>query len=75
MEQKWENQSQAIYSDVAGRIENQDVRDLWYRLQSELTRHGGGPDACLAYLDGELTRMKEQVERSLAWLSETRGGE
>ena len=73
MEQQGENQSQAIYCEVTGRIENQDTRDLWHQLKSELTRQGGGPDACIAYLDGELTRIKEQVERSLDWLSENRG--
>ena len=75
MEQKWKNQTEVIYSEVAKQIKENDVRDLWSQMQSELTRSGGGPDACLAYLDGEVARLKEQVERALDWLSEAGGGE
>ena len=42
----------------------QGVGDAETRLvsgDSALTHQDGGPDACLAYLESELTRMKEQV--------------
>ena len=59
MEENQKNRTQDVYSEVTKSIEDQDVRELWYRLRSELTRDGGGPDACLAYLESELTRMEE----------------
>ena len=74
MEEKQKNMTQDVYSEVTKSIEDQDVRELWYRLRSELTRDGGGPDACRAYLDSELTRMEEQTRRALQWLGEGQGG-
>jgi len=74
MEEKQKNRTQDVYSEVTKSIEDQDVRELWYRLRSELTRDGGGPDACHAYLDSELIRMEEQTRRALQWLGEGQGG-
>lgn len=63
-----------VYLQVSAEIDDQDARELWIKLRSELTRQGGGPDACLAYLEDELTRMEEQVKRALEWIEEPRGG-
>ena len=68
MEVNQQNRIQAVYDDVSKNIDDQNVRELWYRLKSELTRDGGGPGACAAYLEGELTRMSEQTQRALDWL-------
>ena len=65
---------QSVYSQVTEEIKDQDVRELWHRLSSELTRKGGGPDACYAYLESELTRMEEQIQRTLTWINEAKGG-
>jgi len=74
MEENQKNRTQDVYSEVTKSIEDQDVRELWHRLRSELTRDGGGPDACLAYLESELTRMEERTRRALDWLGEGQGG-
>jgi len=73
MEEKQKNRTQDVYSEVTKSIEDQDVRELWYCLRSELTRDDGGPDACLAYLESELTRMEGQTQRALDWLGEGQG--
>jgi len=62
------DRTQLVYSEVTAELEEQEVRELWHRLKSELTRQGGGPDACFAYLESELTRMREQVQRALDWV-------
>lgn len=74
MEENQKNRTQDVYSEVTKSIEDQDVRGLWHRLRSELTRDGGGPDACLAYLESELTRMEERTRRALDRLGEGQGG-
>ena len=58
----------SVYSQVTTELQEQQIRELWHRLMSELTRQDGGPDACFAYLESELTRMKEQVQRALDWV-------
>ena len=63
------NMTQQVYDEVSSTIADQNVRELWHRLRSELTRSGGGPDACLTYLESELMRFKEQTRRALDWLS------
>lgn len=68
MDENQKDRTQIVYSQVTTGLEGQDVRALWYRLKSELTRKGGGPDACFAYLESELTRMEEQVRRALDWV-------
>jgi hypothetical protein len=68
MARKQKDRTQTVYSQVTTELEEQQVRELWHRLKSELTRKEGGPDACSAYLESELTRMKEQVQRALDWV-------
>ncbi len=65
MVQNHESSADEVYGRVATSIEDQDVRELWQKIRSELMREGGGPDACLAYLESELTRMEEVVRRGL----------
>lgn len=74
MEENRKDRTQIVYLEVTAGIESQEVRELWYRLRSELTRKAGGPDACVAYLESELTRMEEQVRRALDWVGKARGG-
>ncbi len=69
MTENQKNRAEEIYSRVTALMQGQDVRELWFKIKSELTRQGGGPDACLAYLESELTRMEERVRRGLDWLS------
>lgn len=68
MAESQNDRTQTVYSQVSTELEGQEVRELWHRLRSELTRQAGGPDACFAYLESELTRMKEQVQRALDWV-------
>lgn len=68
MEENQKKRTKDVYSEVTACLDDQSVRELWYRLRSELTRDDGGPDACLAYLESELTRMEEQTQRALNWL-------
>jgi len=65
---KQNDKTQIVYTQVSTDLEEQEARELWHQLKSELTRQEGGPDACSAYLEGELTRMKEQVQRTLDWV-------
>ncbi|MCL0034366.1 hypothetical protein M1N21_00350 [Dehalococcoidia bacterium] len=74
MEENQIDRVQSVSSQVTAGIEDQDVRELWHRLSSELTRKGGGPDACYAYLESELTRMEGQIQRALTSTSEAKGG-
>jgi len=62
------DRTQIVYSRVTTDLKDQEVRELWHRLKSELTREGGGPDACFTYLESELKRMDEQVQRALDWV-------
>lgn len=66
-----QEQTKTVYSRVTSTLEGQEVLELWNRLRSELTRKDGGPDASLEYLESELTRMEEQIERALHWLDES----
>lgn len=68
MAENQNDRTQTVYSQVSTELEGQEVRELWHRLRSELTRQAGGPDACFVYLESELTRMKEQVQRALDWV-------
>jgi hypothetical protein len=68
------NRTESVYSEVTAALESQEVRELWHRLRSELTRKGGGPDACVEYLESDLTRMKEDVRRALDWVGKAQGG-
>ena len=74
MDENQKDRTQIVYSQTTAVLEGQDVRELWHRLRSELTRKGGGPDACSAYLESELTRMEEQVRRALDWVGKAQGG-
>jgi len=74
MEENQIDRSQNVYSQVTAGIRDQDVRELWRPLSSELGRQDGGPDACVEYLKSELTRMEGQIQRALAWLDEVKGG-
>jgi hypothetical protein len=68
MDENQKDRTQFVYSQVTAALDSQEVRELWHRLRSELTREGGGPDACVKYLESELTRMKEDVRRALDWV-------
>jgi len=74
MDENQKDRTQIVYSQVTAALGGQEVRELWYRLRSELTREGGGPDACVLHLDDELTRMEEQVRRALDWVGKAQGG-
>ncbi len=65
MDEKLEDKAQIVHSQVTAALKGQEVRELWHKLRNDLTRKGGGPDACVAYLESELTRMEEQVRRAL----------
>jgi hypothetical protein len=65
MEESTKDRTRFVYSQVTTQLAGQDVRELWYKLESELTRQGGGPDACFVHLETELKAMSEQVRRAL----------
>lgn len=62
------NSTESVYSQVTAKLEGQDVRELWHQLRSELLRKDGGPEACVAHLQSELTRIQGNVRRALDWV-------
>jgi hypothetical protein len=74
MDKNRKDRTHSVYEEVTIRLKDQHVRELWYRLRSELIRKGGGPEACVEYLKSELTRMKEDVQRAIDWVDKARGG-
>jgi hypothetical protein len=68
VDENQKDRTQVVHSQVTAALESPEVRELWYRLRSELTRKGGGQDACVEYLESELTRLKEDVRRALDWV-------
>lgn len=71
MTENQKDRAEEVYSRVNALMQGQDLRELWFKIRSELSRRGGGPDACLAYLESELARMEEQVRRGLDALRKT----
>lgn len=71
MDENQKDKTQAVYSQVTAALEDQGARELWHRLRSELTREGAR--AAVKYLESELIRMKEEVQRELDLMNKTQG--
>ena len=67
------NRVEMIYSKISENLKDQNTRELWFKLKNELLRVGGGPDACTAHLDSELTQMEEQIRRGLSTTTTSNG--
>jgi hypothetical protein len=70
MQGKDNDRVNAVYSQVAAALEAPNVRELWERVRTELAQKGGGPDACVTYLESELERLKLQIQRELDSIAE-----
>lgn len=59
MQGKENDRTKGVYCQVAGAIEDPNVRELWNRVVAELARKDGGPDVCVTYLESEMERIKQ----------------
>jgi hypothetical protein len=63
--EKQKARAENVYDRVTAQFQDQDVRELWQRIRSELIRPDGGPDACITYLESELARIHDVIRRGL----------
>ena len=59
----------AVYEAVAALATDVNDRELWGPMMNELRREGGGPDACLEYLEAERRRVVQGIQQSLERLN------
>lgn len=55
--------AETVFREVASKVRSPEERTLWNRMLEEIKRNG--VDGAVSYLEGEFTRVKEELSQEL----------
>ncbi len=64
------SRAKEVYRSVAEKLEDQNSREVWSQLSTELLRVGGGPDGCRSFLDAQPKSLEVRTRRELLAVKE-----